>query len=266
MVSCDRSKSSGHASGTGCFFYTHRSEKDRAGSGSHPTIETSYTVHGIIWTRGHAVPPLTIDEHGLRLTVMRGDLIFAEFDLLENRWISGDYSHKSKSWQNSLSLFRQKFGFELSDPQPSNPEDIFLIGDLHLGHANIINYCSRPFLASDVREMDHVLIKNWNYTISPANSAYIIWEIYGTAGMRYLHPSTGKNSKAGSPLSEEIMMKPNQIPFLRLPWNTGAFVFCWFMILLMQKKSSMAGSSMVITTTMICVIIHSLTLSTVGLT
>jgi calcineurin-like phosphoesterase family protein len=133
-----------------------------------------------IWTRGHAVPPVTIDEHGLRLTIMRGDLIFAEFDLLENRWISGDYSHKGKSWQNSLSLFRQKSGFERSDPQPSNPEDIFLIGDLHLGHANIINYCSRPFLISDVREMDHVLIKNWNYTISPANRVYHLGDLrYG---------------------------------------------------------------------------------------
>ena len=133
-----------------------------------------------IWTRGHAVPPVTLDEHGLRLTVMRGDLIFAEFDFLENRWISGDYSHTGKSWQKSLSLFRQKSGFERKDPQPSNPEDIFLIGDLHLGHANIINYCSRPFLASDVREMDHVLIKNWNYTISPANAAYHLGDLrYG---------------------------------------------------------------------------------------
>ena len=129
------------------------------------------------WTKGHKIPPLTLDEHGLRLTIMRGDLIFAEFDFLENRWISGDYSHTSKSWQKSLSLFRQKYGFERTDPQPSDPDDIFLIGDLHLGHANIINYCSRPFLVSDVREMDRVLIKNWNYTISPANCAYHLGDV-----------------------------------------------------------------------------------------
>ena len=60
------------------------------------------------------------------------------------------------------------------------PDDIFLIADLHLGHANIIRYCSRPFLVSDVREMDHVLIKNWNYTISSLNRIYYLGDLrYG---------------------------------------------------------------------------------------
>ncbi len=133
-----------------------------------------------LWRKGQEIRPVTLDEHGLRLTLMKGESIFAEYDFLEKRWISGDYSHSGKSWQNTLALFRQKSGFERSDPIPSNPEDIFLISDLHLGHANIIRYCSRPFLVSDVGEMDHVLIKNWNYTISPANSVYYLGDLrYG---------------------------------------------------------------------------------------
>jgi calcineurin-like phosphoesterase family protein len=132
------------------------------------------------WRKGSAVRPVTLDEHGLRLTIMKGEAILAEYDFLENRWISGDFSHSSKSWQNTLALFRQKSGFERSDPLPSDPEDIFLISDLHLGHANIIRYCSRPFLVSDVGEMDHVLIKNWNYTISPMNCVYYLGDLrYG---------------------------------------------------------------------------------------
>jgi calcineurin-like phosphoesterase family protein len=131
--------------------------------------------------KGHAVSPITLDDAGLRITVMQGDDIFTEYDLLEKRWISGDHSHSSKSWQKTLALFRQQSGFERLDPLPSHPEDIFLIADLHLGHANIIHYCSRPFLFSDVREMDHVLIKNWNYTISPANRVYYLGDLrYGT--------------------------------------------------------------------------------------
>jgi calcineurin-like phosphoesterase family protein len=134
----------------------------------------------MLWRKGPAVRPVTLDEHGLRLTLMKGEAIFAEYDFLENRWISGDFSHNSKSWQNTLALFRQKSGFERSDPLPSDPEDIFLISDLHLGHANIIRYCSRPFLVSDVGEMDHVLIKNWNYTISQANFVYHLGDLrYG---------------------------------------------------------------------------------------
>ncbi len=129
---------------------------------------------------GDAVRPVTLDDAGLRITVMRGEDILTEYDLLEKRWITGDHSHTSKSWQNTLALFRQHSGFERLDPVPSHPEDIFLIADLHLGHTNIIRYCSRPFQIYDVREMNHVLIKNWNYTISPANRVYYLGDLrYG---------------------------------------------------------------------------------------
>ena len=40
---------------------------------------------------------------------------------------------------------------------------------LHLGHANIIRYCSRPFLFADPGEMDRVLIRNWNRTAGPGS-------------------------------------------------------------------------------------------------
>ena len=36
----------------------------------------------------------------------------------------------------------------------------FFASDLHLGHANIIEHCDRPF--DDVEEMNATLIENWN--------------------------------------------------------------------------------------------------------
>jgi calcineurin-like phosphoesterase family protein len=145
-------------------------------------MKLRYLLRRVIRTRnGHAVRPVTVDDTGLRITLMQGEDILTEYDLLEKRWITGDYRHSSKSWQKTLALFRQRSGFERLDPLPSLPEDIYLIADLHLGHANIIRYCSRPFLVSDVREMDHVLIKNWNYTISPENRVYYLGDLrYGT--------------------------------------------------------------------------------------
>ena len=146
-------------------------------------------LRNVLWRmisprKGHAVRPLTLDDAGLRITVMQGESILTEYDLLEKRWITGDTSHTSKSWQKTLALFRQQSGLERLDPLPSLPEDIYLIADLHLGHANIIRYCSRPFLVSDVREMVHVLIKNWNYTVSPSGRVYYLGDLrYGTEAL-----------------------------------------------------------------------------------
>jgi len=130
--------------------------------------------------RVHAIPPVLLDETGIRITVMKDMAILAEYDLIEKQWVYGDHRHSTARWQKTLGQFRHHAGFEHRDPEHSDPGDIFLIADLHLGHANIIRYCSRPFLFSDSREMDHVLIKNWNYTISPKTRIYCLGDLrYG---------------------------------------------------------------------------------------
>ena len=37
---------------------------------------------------------------------------------------------------------------------------IYYTADLHLGHANVIRHCDRPFKSID--EMNEALIQNWN--------------------------------------------------------------------------------------------------------
>lgn len=46
----------------------------------------------------------------------------------------------------------------------------FLTSDLHLGHANIIRYCGRPF--KDVIHMNQELIRRWNARISDEDIVY----------------------------------------------------------------------------------------------
>jgi calcineurin-like phosphoesterase family protein len=128
---------------------------------------------------GNSSPPL-LDETGIRITVMQDMAILGEYDLIEKRWVFGDHRHSAPRWQKTLVEYRHHAGFEHRDPERPREDDVFVIADLHLGHANIIRYCSRPFLFPDSAEMDHVLIKNWNYTVSSKNRIYYLGDLrYG---------------------------------------------------------------------------------------
>lgn len=53
--------------------------------------------------------------------------------------------------------------------------ETWLLSDLHLGHANIIRYCDRPF--ADAEEMDRVIIENWTKTIAARDTVYVIGDV-----------------------------------------------------------------------------------------
>lgn len=49
---------------------------------------------------------------------------------------------------------------------------IFYTADLHLGHANVIRHCNRPFSTPD--EMDERLIQNWNRKVHRNDIVYVV--------------------------------------------------------------------------------------------
>ena len=49
---------------------------------------------------------------------------------------------------------------------------IFLIGDTHFCHRNIIKYCCRPF--SSVEEMNEELISKWNSVVGKNDIVYVV--------------------------------------------------------------------------------------------
>jgi len=126
-----------------------------------------------------ARPPL-YDEEGLRITVVQGGNILAEYDLMLHRWFFPGIPDAGRTWKQTLQEHRKKSGLELTSPKYRKNPDIFVISDLHLGHANIIRYCARPFPHDAVDEMDEVLIRNWNYTVKPSDRIFHIGDLcYG---------------------------------------------------------------------------------------
>jgi len=141
----------------------------------------------------HFYPEL-LDGAGLRITVMQNENILAEYDLLDDRWIYGDHSHDSGPWKETIGRYRKAAGFEIETPKKRDPDDLFVIADLHLGHANIIRYCSRPFVYSDCAGMDAVLIRNWNLTVGEDTPVYHVGDLrYG----RGAPPVTGYLDQLG---------------------------------------------------------------------
>ena len=70
---------------------------------------------------------------------------------------------------------------------------IFFTADQHFGHKNIIKHCNRPF--ETVEEMDVALIKNWNATVTPHDTVYILGDLFfrnSTSSEEYLKKLNGK--------------------------------------------------------------------------
>jgi calcineurin-like phosphoesterase family protein len=62
--------------------------------------------------------------------------------------------------------------------------------DLHLNHENIIKYCHRPF--ESIKQMNLVLIKNWNETICPDNTVFFVGDFCKGDPRRWLGQLNGK--------------------------------------------------------------------------
>jgi calcineurin-like phosphoesterase family protein len=52
---------------------------------------------------------------------------------------------------------------------------LYFTSDLHLGHANIIRLCNRPF--ASLEEMDETLIANWNARVTNGDTIYVLGDL-----------------------------------------------------------------------------------------
>lgn len=120
-------------------------------------------------------PPLRQFE-AIRLLVLVGGRPVAGYDLAARRWISRPELLDRSLQGASLRTYRRARGLELTVPAP-HPGETWLLADLHLGHPGIALYASRPFLPSDVAEMDRVLVGNWRHTVMPEDQALLLGDL-----------------------------------------------------------------------------------------
>jgi calcineurin-like phosphoesterase family protein/2'-5' RNA ligase len=124
---------------------------------------------------GFVMPYFYLPMNALRITFLNNQArIICEYDLLQRRLLSRLESLSKREWQRSLKFFRIQKGMENCNEQT---DSIYLTGDLHLDHENIIHYCARPFLDSNVNEMNSVLVDNWNHVIQATNTVYFLGDL-----------------------------------------------------------------------------------------
>src|SRR5579884_154506 len=52
---------------------------------------------------------------------------------------------------------------------------VYFSADHHLGHENIIKYCSRPFASAG--EMNAALVANWNAVVVPDDTVHVLGDV-----------------------------------------------------------------------------------------
>ncbi len=121
---------------------------------------------------------------GLRVTILNNrGRIDREYDLAQERFLTRNEALDWQEWCRTYRSFRVKSGIELRRSgllkqlvrRTRKPEQYF-ISDLHLDHGNIVQYGARPF-CRDVREMNRVLVNNWNYSVRNTDRVYFLGDL-----------------------------------------------------------------------------------------
>ena len=133
-----------------------------------------------------------INQHLLRITVLKGNRIHCEYDLLLKRQLSRPEALSKYYYRRTIEQLRQvqnlkpqEHPIPISKPQENAtpiPNNIYFIGDIHLDHNNIIKYCHRPF--SNVAEMNNTIINNWNKTVEGNDTVYFLGDYTGPIAKR----------------------------------------------------------------------------------
>ena len=123
------------------------------------------------------IRPVLLPVDLLRITVLCERSVTGAFDLPSGSWLSADEASDERRWEATFRAYRILSGQELDDAAYVPGHEVFVASDLHLGHANIIHYCARPFCYETPGSMDEVLVRNWNATVKSGDRAFFLGDL-----------------------------------------------------------------------------------------
>lgn len=117
-----------------------------------------------------------IPAFALRITLLKRNRIKWEYDVPTHKLLNRKDALSRKYYAKTLKEHRKILRIETCNQHSSIGErKIWLISDTHFDHSNIIKYCARPFV--DVKEMNRILIKNWNNTVKENDTVYFLGDM-----------------------------------------------------------------------------------------
>lgn len=126
-----------------------------------------------------------INQHLIRITVLNHERkIEREYDLMLKRCLSRREALSKSLYQKTVNKLAELIG-EPVEAKVSlwhqvteyvqrllGKKSVYLIGDTHFDHGNIIKYCNRPF--QNAEEMNKTLVTKWNAMVSPSDTVYFL--------------------------------------------------------------------------------------------
>jgi calcineurin-like phosphoesterase family protein/2'-5' RNA ligase len=112
---------------------------------------------------------------GIRVTLLNDNRkIICEYDLLQKMMLDRSSALDGGTFARTLYSLRRIKCMHTVLSHSAEPTT-YLFSDSHFGHANIIRYCARPFY--NVREMNEVLLSNWNNIVSDKDKVYFLGDL-----------------------------------------------------------------------------------------
>lgn len=140
-----------------------------------------------IWNYINAKEKPHINQYLCRITVLNHKgRIEREYDLLLKKWLSRRQVlfNNWYWWRKTENRLKKLEGQPQEQRLPLwqrlinwlqgfwGKKCVYLIGDTHFDHKNIIRYAKRPF--TNKRAMNGALVKNWNNTVKPKDNVYFL--------------------------------------------------------------------------------------------